>query len=160
MDPNNSVIKRSRSISFPVFSHWPFNGGSPFVALLCLCVCGFIWCLFFPSLFLISLSLSLFWCIGITVPLRKQAYSINIEKYKINFTTKNWKISDKNSHIFHISAQNIDCGYSLEPPRHTKSLNKTKTSFVIKWCPRCNHGQAHYILFEFTTGAVSPYHPE
>ena len=23
----------------------------------------------------------------------------------------------KNSKIFHISAQNIDCGYSLEPPR-------------------------------------------
>ena len=23
----------------------------------------------------------------------------------------------KNSNIFHISAQNIDCGYSLEPPR-------------------------------------------
>ena len=23
----------------------------------------------------------------------------------------------KNSDIFHISAQNIDCGYSLEPPR-------------------------------------------
>ena len=27
------------------------------------------------------------------------------------------KISDKNSDIFHISAQNIDCEYSLEPPR-------------------------------------------
>ena len=25
--------------------------------------------------------------------------------------------SDKNSDIFHISAQNIDCRYSLEPPR-------------------------------------------
>ena len=23
----------------------------------------------------------------------------------------------KNSNIFHISAENIDCGYSLEPPR-------------------------------------------
>ena len=31
-------------------------------------------------------------------------------------TSKNWKFSDKNS-IFHNSAQNIDCGYSLEPPR-------------------------------------------
>ena len=30
---------------------------------------------------------------------------------------KNWKFSDKISAIFHISAQNIDCGYSLEPPR-------------------------------------------
>ena len=27
------------------------------------------------------------------------------------------KKSDKNSDIFHISAQNIDCGYSLEPPQ-------------------------------------------
>ena len=33
------------------------------------------------------------------------------------FTTKKWKFSDKNSDIFYISAQSIDCGYSLEPPR-------------------------------------------
>ena len=33
------------------------------------------------------------------------------------FTTKNWKFSVKNSDIFfYISAQNIDCEYSLEPP--------------------------------------------
>ena len=31
------------------------------------------------------------------------------------FRLQNLKISDKN--IFHISAQNMDCGYSLEPPR-------------------------------------------
>ena len=38
-------------------------------------------------------------------------------KYIENFTSKNGKLSDKkNSDIFHISAQNIDCGYSLEPP--------------------------------------------
>ena len=37
-------------------------------------------------------------------------------KYIEHFTTKNWKFSDKNSDIFHISAQNIDCGYWLEPP--------------------------------------------
>ena len=34
-----------------------------------------------------------------------------------NFITKKWKFSDKNSDIFHTSPQNIDCGYSLEPPR-------------------------------------------
>ena len=34
--------------------------------------------------------------------------------YIENFTSKKWKFSDKNSGIFHISAQNIDCGYSLE----------------------------------------------
>ena len=38
-------------------------------------------------------------------------------KYIVNFTIKNLKFSDKNSDIFHTSAQNIDCGYSLEPPR-------------------------------------------
>ena len=38
-------------------------------------------------------------------------------KYTENFATKNWKFSDKNNLMFHISAQNIDCGYSLEPPR-------------------------------------------
>ena len=38
-------------------------------------------------------------------------------KYTENFTTKKGKLSDKKSDIFHISAKNIDCGYSLEPPR-------------------------------------------
>ena len=38
--------------------------------------------------------------------------------YTENFSTKKKKkISDKNSGIFHISAQNIYCGYSLDPPR-------------------------------------------
>ena len=39
-----------------------------------------------------------------------------------NFFTKNWKFSDKNSDLFHISAQNIDCGYSLEPPHQKHGL--------------------------------------
>ena len=34
-------------------------------------------------------------------------------KYTKNFTTKNGKFQIKNSDIFHISAQNIDCGYSV-----------------------------------------------
>ena len=39
-------------------------------------------------------------------------------KYIENFTSKNWNFQiKKNSNIFHISAQNIDYGYSLEPPR-------------------------------------------
>ena len=37
-------------------------------------------------------------------------------KYTENVNTKNWKFSDKNSDIFHTSAHNIDCEYSLEPP--------------------------------------------
>ena len=40
-------------------------------------------------------------------------------KYTENFITKkkNEHFQIKNSDIFHISPQNIDCGYSLEPPR-------------------------------------------
>ena len=45
--------------------------------------------------------------------LRKHAYS-NIKKISL---PKNEIFQVKNSDIFHISAQNIDCGYSLEPPR-------------------------------------------
>ena len=39
------------------------------------------------------------------------------KKQKKNNNKKPRNFSDKNSDIFHISAQNIDCGYSLEPPR-------------------------------------------
>ena len=40
-------------------------------------------------------------------------------KYTENFTTKkkNENFQMKNSDIFLISPQDIDCGYSLEPPR-------------------------------------------
>ena len=49
--------------------------------------------------------------------LRKHAYSniLRISPPK----TENFQV--KNSDIFHISAQNIDCGYSLEPPRRGPS---------------------------------------
>ena len=47
-------------------------------------------------------------------------------KYIENFTTKNWKFLDKISDIFvHISAQNIDCGYALEPPQRGGFLTST-----------------------------------
>ena len=47
-------------------------------------------------------------------PLRKHAYS-NILKI---LPPKRMKIFRKQNYdVFHISAQNIDCGYSLEPPR-------------------------------------------
>ena len=47
-----------------------------------------------------------------------------------NFTSKNWKFSDKNSDIFHISAQNIDCGYSLEPPRRGGSSEYPQSMYL------------------------------
>ena len=45
--------------------------------------------------------------------LRKNAY-VNILKF---FSSKNENFQTENSYIFHISAQNVDRGYSLEPPR-------------------------------------------
>ena len=47
-----------------------------------------------------------------------------------NFTTKNWKFSDKNWYFFHISAQNIDYGYSLELP-HQGSSNEYQLSMFL-----------------------------
>ena len=38
-------------------------------------------------------------------------------KYIETFTSKTENFQIKNSNIFHISPQNIDCGYSLETPR-------------------------------------------
>ena len=54
-----------------------------------------------------------------------------------NFTTKNWKFSDKNSDIFRISAQNIVCGYSLEPP-HWGGSNKHPQSMFLSWNKKNN----------------------
>ena len=45
---------------------------------------------------------------------------------------KKKKKSDKNPNIFHISAQNIDCGYSLEPPRRGGSNEYPQSMFSSK----------------------------
>ena len=50
---------------------------------------------------------------GQAVSLRKHTYS-NILKI---LPPKKENFQIKKSDIVHISAQNIDCGYSLEPPR-------------------------------------------
>ena len=55
-----------------------------------------------------------------------------LSKYIENFTTKHWKFSDKKSDIFHISAQNIDCGYSLEPPRRGGSNEYPQSMFLSR----------------------------
>ena len=88
--------------------------------------------------------------------LRKQFITkTSLFKYAENFTTKNWKFSDKNSDIFHISAQNIHCGYSLEPPRRGGSneyqqymfLNRNKKNNVYPCKP-----QFYYIKVGFKGG--------
>ena len=62
-------------------------------------------------------------------------------KYIENFTAKNKKKKNKkkkqtkkqikNSLIFQISAQNIDCGYSLEPPRRGGSNEYPQSVFFL-----------------------------
>ena len=57
--------------------------------------------------------------------LRKHAYS-NILKFSPP-KTENFQI--KKSDIFHNSARNIDCGYSLEPPRRGGSNEYPQSMF-------------------------------
>ena len=47
-------------------------------------------------------------------------------------STKNENFQIKNSDIFHISAQNIDCGYPLEPPRQGGSNDFPKSMFFSR----------------------------
>ena len=60
--------------------------------------------------------------------LQKQAYT-NILKI---LPPKKGKFSDKNLIFFHISAQNIDCGYSLEPPRRGGSNEYPQSMFLSR----------------------------
>ena len=53
-------------------------------------------------------------------------------KYIENFISKNWNFQMKNSDIFPISAQNIDCGYSLEPHRRGGSNEYPKSMFLSR----------------------------
>ena len=61
-----------------------------------------------------------------TFSLRKHAYS-NILRI---LQTKNEHFQMKNSRCFHISAQNIDCGYLLEPPRRGGSNEFSQSMFL------------------------------
>ena len=59
---------------------------------------------------------------------RKHAYSNTL---KI-LPPKNESFQIKNSDIFYISAQNIDCGYSLEPPRRGGSNGYPQSTFLSR----------------------------
>ena len=61
-------------------------------------------------------------------PLRKHAYS---KILKIS-PPKNESFQIKNSDIFRISAQNIDCGHSLEPPRRGGSNEYPQSMFLSR----------------------------
>ena len=62
------------------------------------------------------------------VPLRKHAYS-NILKI---LPSKNENFQIENSDIFTIFAQNIDCVYSLEPPRRGGSNEYPQSMFLSR----------------------------
>ena len=62
-------------------------------------------------------------------PLRKYAYS-NMLKI-LPPKNENFKIK-KFRYIFHISDQNIDCGYSLEPPRRGGSNEYQQSMFLSR----------------------------
>ena len=66
-----------------------------------------------------------------------------IQIYWKFYHQKNENFQIKNSDIFHISAQNIDCGYSLELPRQGGSdeypqlvfLSRNKKNYVYRVNP-------------------------
>ena len=64
--------------------------------------------------------------------LRQVITKTRLFKYIENFTTKKRKIQIKNSDIFHISARNIDCAYSLEPPRRGGSNEYPQSMFLSR----------------------------
>ena len=77
---------------------------------------------------------------GLVSTLRKHAYS-NI--LKISPQKKPENFLDKNSDIFQISAQNIDCGYLLEPPRWGSSNEYPQSMF---WSRNKNKNSAEGVI--------------
>ena len=53
-------------------------------------------------------------------------------KYTENLTAKTENFQIKKSDIFHISAQNIECGYSLEPPQRGGSNEYPQSMFFSR----------------------------
>ena len=62
-----------------------------------------------------------------------------IQIYRKHLTPKIENFQIKNANIFLISAQNIDCGYSLEPPWRGGS-NEYPQSMLLSRNKNCNRG--------------------
>ena len=75
-------------------------------------------------LFINSCFRNYFFYLAISVKYNMQYESTPIQIY--------WKFSDKKSDIFHTSARNILCGYSLEPPRRCGSNEYPQFMFWAK----------------------------
>ena len=75
-------------------------------------------------------------CVSVVMRTTKITTSITktrLFKYIETFTSINLKIFRyKNSDIFHMSAQNIDCGYSLEPSRRGGSNEYPQSMFLSR----------------------------
>ena len=123
---------------------WPLQD---VVVLLCMSVLVFSFCL--CTVLISSCVASKRLCFAIVIT------KTRLFKYTENFTTKNENFQIKNSDIFHISAQNIDCGYSLEPPRRGGSNEYPQSMFLSRnknnnVCP-CKP-QFYYIKVGFNGG--------
>ena len=102
----------------------------------CLCVCCFKRVFFLNYLFLISPS----FCESgelcfIIVPFPGCLVYItktHLYKYIGNFTTKTENFQLKHCDSFYISAQNINCGYVLEPPRRGGSNEYPQSMFLSR----------------------------
>ena len=70
---------------------------------------------------------------GLIIPkeIKKKMFGF-IQIYWKFYQQKKWKFSDKNSEIFHNSVQNIDCGFSLEPPRRGGSNEYPQSIFLSR----------------------------
>ena len=70
---------------------------------------------------------------SVIVEKHKNITKTRLFKYIENFTTKkNENFQINNSDIFHISAQNIVCRYSLEPPRRGGSNEYPQSMFLSR----------------------------
>ena len=78
--------------------------------------------------------------------------NLPIQIYRKFHLQKLKNIQIKNSDIFHISAQNIDCGYLLEPPRRGGSNEYPQSMFLSRNKKNNVHPckpQFHYIKVGF-----------
>ena len=66
------------------------------------------------------------------IPLIPHYGNLPMQKTEIFFSLKNENFQQKNVDIFLIFAQNIDCGYTLEPPRRGGSKEYPQSMFWTK----------------------------
>ena len=71
-------------------------------------------------------------CINFSLQFHKNYENTPIQIYWKFYNPKKETFQIKNSDIFHISAQNIDCVYSLEPPRRGGSNEYPQSMFLSR----------------------------